>query len=378
MKSLIDILQENNLQNNNINKKQQAKPIKTVTVKPGDNAYNIAKQNNISLKDLLAYNTDYKDISKLHPGDIINLQRKPYNTNLNQPNNNKYITSSFTNNQLPNPTKTQIIDLKQEQALEEEYNKSNISAIQHAQHSGNYIIIDKANKLLTVFDKNNNPLYSTSNISTGASGNDYNTVTYQSKGSIVNGVGNNSTPAGISMIDGIGEYHGAPSFTRTRINPETGEPYQVHPYILQKDGTYKQDKNQKVNDQIASSIHIGNTDKKNNSNGCIRADKSVLQELTKFVGAGTMVYTLPQQDGSRFTLNNDKLNFTADNPYGTYTKKDRSETGRSKELWDDYNVSINKKYAPLQIKDTMQKPNNSVFGMLFNDTPITALRTIGN
>ena len=379
MESLINILNKNNYNNSNTNNKSQNKSIKTITVKPGDNAYNIAKANNMSLQDLQLYNSNYKDISKLHPGDILNLQKKPYDTYLNQPNNNKWITSSFANNPLINSVKTQKINLKQEQALEEEYNKSNISAIQHAPHSGNYIIINKADKLLTVFDKNNNVLYSTSDISTGASGNDYNTVTYQNKGSIVNGVGNNSTPAGISMIDGIGEYHGAPSFTRTRINPETGEPYQVHPYVLQKDGTYKQDKTQKVNDQIASSIHIGNTDKKNNSNGCVRASSTVLQELTKYVGAGTMVYTLPQQGGSKFTLNNGKLNFTADNPYGTYTKKDRSDTGRSKELWDDYNVSINKQYAPLEIKDTMSDPGKDrmseelPYGAAFN-----SIKTLGN
>lgn len=259
-------------------------------VSKGDNLWNIAKEYNLSLAKLRQLNPQLQgDI--IRPEDRINIS--PY-------------------------YREQIVDIREERAKENLINLDSFNAIQSAQHDSNYVVVDKKNKRLNIFDKNNNLLYSTSDISTGASGKDYNTITYvDEKGTIRNNAGNNSTPAGISVITGTGSYHGFPSFTRGRIN---------------NDGSIE---------DIASSFHFGKTDKRNSSNGCVRIKGKTLEDMSKLIGQGTMVYTLPEQGGSRFSIKNGKLNFTSDNPYG--------QTEGDQRYWDDYNVRIDKSYSPLQV-----------------------------
>ena len=124
-----------------------------------------------------------------------------------------------------------------------------------------------------------------------------------------------STPAGITTVTGTGTYHGYPSFTRGRVNSQMSS----------------------SNDEIASSFHYGNL--VCGSNGCVRMNGNTLNALTKYIEPGTMVYTLPQQEGSKFVLKDGNLSFVADNPYG--------EEGN---YWDDYNVTVNKTYQPLKIE----------------------------
>ena len=256
----------------------------------GDSLWKIAKDNKISLAKLRQYNPELKG-DLIYPGDKIKISPQ---------------------------YRESIVDIREERARENAINTNNFAAIQSAPHDSNYVVVDKKNKRLNIFDRNNNLLYSTSDISTGASGNDYNTITYvDEKGTIRNNAGNNSTPAGISIITGQGTYHGFPSFTRGRIN---------------NDGTIE---------DIASSMHYGRTDKKNLSNGCVRVKGKTLQDMSKFIGQGTMVYTLPEKGGSKFSLKNGKLNYTADIPYG--------KTSGNKKYWDDYNVRIDKSYSPLSI-----------------------------
>lgn len=115
---------------------------KLYNVQKGDNLWNIAKANNISLDELKALNPQLKsDI--IHVGDTLKL------------------TPEY---------ETKLINLRNEQAQEDIWNKNNISAIKHAQHDGNYVIVDKKNNNLSIFDKNNKLLYTTKDISTGISG----------------------------------------------------------------------------------------------------------------------------------------------------------------------------------------------------------------
>lgn len=302
---------------------------KLYNVQKGDNLWNIARANGISLDELKSLNPQLKsDI--IHAGDTLKL------------------TPEY---------ETKLVNLRNEQAQEDIWNRNNITAIQHAQHDGNYVIVDKKNNNLSIFDKNNKLLYTTKDISTGLSGQDYNTVTYQGKGGLENYAGNNSTPAGILTISGTGTYHGAPSFQRSRFNPETGKPYQVHPWVKQDDGSYKEDKTKWVNDDVASSFHIGNTTKNKASNGCVRIGKQSLEDMSKYLGVGNKVYTLPENEGSRFVLKGGKLNFVADNPYGNTQKGKLSDKGKDMVNWDDYNTHIDKSYSPLLIKPN-KKTNN--------------------
>lgn len=263
---------------------------KKYIVKPNDSLWQIAKDNNMSLDELIKLNPSKKNM--IHPNDVLRLE----------------------------PDKiTKDVDIRKERQLEDRLNLSNISAIQGYKHDSNYVIIDKKNRKLTVYDKNNKPLYVTSDFATGLSGNDYNTVTYvDENGKIRNNAGNNSTPAGILEISGKGTYHGFPSFTRARIN---------------RDGT-KED--------VASSLHWGNIGKnKNASNGCVRIGGKTLCDIAPLLSVGTRIYTLPEKGGSKFSLKGGKLNFTADNPYG--------QTEGDKRFWDDYNTSIDKSYSPLKL-----------------------------
>ena len=280
----------------------------------GDNLWNIAKENNINLETLYQYNPQYRNKKILMPGDKIIIGKKsllkPYN-------------------------------IREQRIKEQTANQSNISAIQNVNHDGNYVIIDKKNRSLNVYNKNNKLIYHTNDISTGASGDDYNTITYVDKfGKLINGKGNNSTPAGITKITGTSTYHGFPSFTRGRKN---GSQYE----------------------DIASSMHFGKTDKSKLSNGCVRIGGNTLNTLSKYIGVGTDVYTLPDKNGSRFILKDGKLNFVADNPYG-------SNIG-SKRLWDDYNTYTDKSYSKLIIipkikgSDEFNKNNTKYINALMNN-----------
>lgn len=264
---------------------------KKYIVKKGDSLWKIAKENNIELDELIRLNPTKQNM--IHPNDILRLE----------------------------PDKiTKEINIRDERQRENRLSLQDITAIQGYKHDNNYVIIDKKNRKFSIYDKDNNLLYSTSNFSTGQSGEDYNTVTYVDKnGNIINKKGNNSTPAGITEISGKGIYHGYPSFTRARTNSNGSK------------------------ENIASSLHYGIIgEKRNASNGCVRIDGKTLCDIEPYVSVGTRIYTLPEKGGSRFSLKGGRLNFIADNPYGN----DKGD----KRFWDDYNVNIDKSYSPLKLK----------------------------
>ena len=264
---------------------------KKYIVKKGDSFWKIAKENNIKLDELIRLNPTKQNM--IHPNDILRLE----------------------------PDKiTKEINIRDERQRENRLSLQDITAIQGYRHDNNYIIIDKKNRQFSIYDKDNNLLYSTSNFSTGESGEDYNTITYVDKnGNIINKKGNNSTPAGITEISGKGIYHGYPSFTRARTNSNGSK------------------------ENIASSLHYGIIgENRNASNGCVRIDGKTLCDIEPYVSVGTRIYTLPEKEGSRFSLKGGKLNFIADNPYGN----DKGD----KRFWDDYNVNIDKSYSPLKLK----------------------------
>lgn len=284
-------------------------------VKKGDSLWKIAHQNNLSLDELMSFNNQLKGNinTVIHPGDVINIT----------PKERKY--------------HYEYEDINSIEEREKELNKDDLSAIQSITHDNNYVVIDKKNRNLKIFDANNQELYNTNQIITGSSKQDYNTKTYtDERGILIDSKGNMSTPAGITVISGVGNYHGVPSFTRARIN---------------SDGKIRKIKNSKgdfINDDIASSLHYGVIyDNCKGSNGCIRIGGKQLQDMSKLVGKNTKVYTLPEQEGSRFEVRQGKLNYFADNPYG--------ETEGEKKLWDDYNVYSDKSYNPLLISPKQYK-----------------------
>lgn len=83
-------------------------------VKPNDSLWQIAKDNNISLDELIRLNPKFKDM--IHPNDILRLE----------------------------PDKIiQDVNIRQERLIEDKLNLENVSAIQGYKHNDNYVIIDK-------------------------------------------------------------------------------------------------------------------------------------------------------------------------------------------------------------------------------------------
>ena len=304
---------------------------KIYKVQKGDSLWQISNDNGLSLDEIIKLNPTKKNM--IHPGDILRLE--------------------------PNKI-TKTVDIRKERIRENKLNLSNITAIKGYNHKSNYAIIDKKNGSIEVYDKNNKLLYKSNGIATGLSTNDYNTVTYGGDSNFEDYAGNNSTPAGITVISSKGDYHGFTSFQRSRINLSTGKPNKVHPWVKDANGRWIEDTTKYVNDDIASAIHFYNDISKSHiSNGCIRANEETIKNLSKYLDVGDNVYTLPEQKGSRFVLKNGRLNFVADNPYGTNKKGELSDKGHDMEKWDDYNVSIDKSYSPLKL--TWEKTGNEEY-----------------
>lgn len=265
------------------------------TVSKGDTLWGIAKRLGLSLDDIASWNRDIPDINKIQIGDKIRVSDPSLSI------------------------EKEDHDLMEIVSRETEINRmSDEDIIKSANHKSNYAIVDKKNKKLTVYSPHGDILYSTNNIGTGASGDDYNTYTKTKNGKLVSGAGNMSTPAGITRVSGIGEYHGRKSFQRARFNPKTG----------------------KWDHNIASSMHH-EASAGRGSNGCIRLLGDTGNELYNFIKKGDFIYTLPEKEGSRFVIREGSINYIADNPCG--------EDSGEKKLWDDYNVHINKDFRPLNI-----------------------------
>lgn len=291
--------------------------ISKYSVKSGDNLYKIAKSNGLSLDELLVANPEIKNPSSIFIGQEINIP-------INKEEEKK------------------VYNLKALNKKEAEINKSgNIAIIHSAKHNSNYAIVDKKKEVIEVYSKQGKLLYKGS-IQTGGSHDDFNTITYTDEnGKLRNHQGNNSTPAGITRITGKVEYHGHPAFTRGRFNKKTGE----------------------WDEDLASSMHFENRTA-NGSNGCVRLLGNTGDEIAKHLKVGDFVYTLPEKEGSRFELREGSLNFLAENPYG--------ETEGKKKFWDDYNVFIDKTYKPLKISyknsdinvhDTNSSLDNAIKGV---------------
>lgn len=266
------------------------------TVSKGDTLWGIAKRLGLSLDDIVSWNRDIPDINKIQIGDKIKVSDPSLSI------------------------EKEDHDLMDIISREAEINKmSDEDIIKSVDHKSNYAIVDKKNKKLTVYSPSGDILYSTNNIGVGASGDDYNTYTKTTKDKkLIAGAGNMSTPAGITRVSGIGEYHGQKSFQRARFDPKTG----------------------KWDHDISSSMHH-EASAGRGSNGCIRLLGNTGNELYNFIKKGDFIYTLPEKEGSRFVVREGSLNYIADNPYG--------EDSGEKRLWDDYNVHINKDFRPLNI-----------------------------
>jgi hypothetical protein len=186
--------------------------------------------------------------------------------------------------------------------------------------SKNYIIVDKKKGLMHVYKPGNDKPLFTSAVDLGASIGDAQTVTkikdkngdgiIDSKEAQIGAAdfdkGNKSTGAGkyyISNIDPKG-YGGLPLFNMMNES-------QYDNFL--KTGTIE---------NVATSIHKGFIPDDNSrvSNGCVRCNKTTLDNLTKYLQNSSEVYILPEDVNNEFVFENNQLNFKVKNksPYFTY------------------------------------------------------------
>jgi hypothetical protein len=139
-----------------------------------------------------------------------------------------------------------------------------------------------------------------------------------------------STPAGIFTVSGTGKYKDTFSWTQKNKNGDI--PAAFHNW---------------------STLNLSNP---NISNGCIRIRKPDLDKISNYVNPGLKIYTLPEQEGSRFFIRNGEINFSADTPYGGVDEK-------GKKGMKDYSTHTPTVTKDIQINGTgFARRKSQVFG----------------
>ena len=172
----------------------------------------------------------------------------------------------------------------------------------------NYVIIDKKKGLLHIYDgKSNEPIY-TSAVDIGAAteNKDDQTVTKyidrNNDGKITDAdkpfkadysKGNKSTGAGIYYISNIGEYQGMPSLN------------------MMNERQYENFLRTGEVENVGTSFHRGyiKDDETRVSNGCIRCNRTTLNNLVRNLENSSQVFILPEEEGNNFVVENGKLLF---------------------------------------------------------------------
>ena len=304
----------------------------TYKVQKGDYLGKIAKDNGLTLEQLLKINPQFTGRENaIAIGETVNLgeakQKREFKT--------------------------------MRERREWERGLDDVSAIQNYKHEKNYAIVDKERQTMTVYSPDNK-IVRVIHVNTGSSNDDFNTRTYSNdKGHILYGQGNMSTPAGITEIVSIGKDYGHKSYVRARVGSDG------------KVSTVKDENGNTVADTIASSMHYEKgLFGPNSSNGCIRMSGEDADSLSDILGVGSRVYTLPQRKDengdslSRFKLEDGKLSFYSDDPVGRTDNNGLEpipvyEKGRPKKdkngniiyrdfaSEDDYNLTRDMTAAPL-------------------------------
>lgn len=256
--------------------------------------------------------------------------------------------------------RTEELNKKTNADLIVEWNKKN-------RPDNNYAIIDKKKGLLHIYSPEGK-LLTSSAVDTGKSKGDAQTVTkykdLNKDGKITDAdkvsgkhkvdwsAGNMSTGAGkfyISNIDKKG-YEGLPILN------------------MMNEGQYDQYKKTGKVEQVSTSFHKGyiKDDESRVSNGCIRCNKSTLDNLSNMLKNTSEVYILPDDDGNSFVVENGKLNFKAKSKVDYNNYKDSKGKSQSGQGVNSTQKTLN--HIPIKIKLDAQKFRNDKFTTFdFND-----------
>jgi hypothetical protein len=189
----------------------------------------------------------------------------------------------------------------------------------------NYVIVDKKKGLLHIYSPGNDKPIFTSPVDLGANKGDAQTTTKvkdtngdgiidsieAQKGKADFSLGNKMTGAGkyyISNIDPKG-YGGLPLFN------------------MMNESQYSNYKKTGKVDNVATSFHKGyiSDDESRVSNGCIRCNKTTLDNLTKYLQNSSEIFILPEDEGNSFVYENGQLNFKVKNKGDLYTYKNNGK-----------------------------------------------------
>ena len=189
----------------------------------------------------------------------------------------------------------------------------------------NYVIVDKKKGLLHIYSPGNDKPIFTSPVDLGANKGDAQTTTKvkdtngdgiidsieAQKGKADFSLGNKMTGAGkyyISNIDPKG-YGGLPLFN------------------MMNESQYSNYKKTGKVDNVATSFHKGyiSDDESRVSNGCVRCNKTTLDNLTKYLQNSSEIFILPEDEGNSFVYENGQLNFKVKNKGDLYTYKNNGK-----------------------------------------------------
>jgi hypothetical protein len=256
---------------------------------------------------------------------------------------------------------------KVKQRTEELNKKSNADLIidwnKKNKPANNYVIIDKTKGLLHIYSPEGN-LLTSSAVDTGKNAGDAQTVTkykdINNDGKItdadkVGGKNKVDWSAG-NMSTGAGKYY---------ISNIDKKGYEDLPILnMMNESQYKQYKKTGKVENVATSFHKGyiKDDESRVSNGCIRCNKSTLDNLSNMLSNSSEVYILPDDKGNQFVVENGQLNFKtkAKVDYNTYTdSKNKTQKGQG------INSTTNTlKHIPIKVKLDAQKFRSEKFTYL--------------
>lgn len=268
---------------------------KTYQVKAGQYLSQIAKENNVSVDDLV-------------------LANKINNPNLIKPGQNLVIPENA--NTFRMPSKDGYVGFNDLMARQEKLSSLPAQELvkqfrSQNQVPGNYAIVDKKSGRLSVFDPSGKEL---SSIPVGTGKDVGDKVTINTKGPSRR----NSTPAGIFTLKNKGT--GRDSYAK-HYGDNIWE-------MLDQNGVQQATALHQVpNEMQFRNAIIGDNDPTNNriSNGCINCRKPDFDRtIEKYLGKGNQVYVLPEDDNNKFVVKNNKIMLTGSkfDPDVAYSKKD--------------------------------------------------------
>lgn len=285
------------------------------TVKPGQYLSQIAKANNVSVDDLVLANK-IKDPNLIRPGQELFIPQGA--SAFRMPSKDGYVGFD----QLM--TRQQQLSSMPARDMVREFRSQN-------QMPGNYAVVDKKTGMMSIYNPQGKEVSSFS-VGTGKDRGDQITINTTGPNR------RNSTPAGIFTLTNKGT-------GRDSYAPDYGD--NIWEMVDQNNVQQATALHQVPNNLQFRNALIGDKDPSNNrlSNGCINCRrKDFDQNIEKYMGKGSQIYILPEDENNKFVVKNNKIMLTGDkfDNQVAYSKRDLT----AKPLQIKYAKSQFGEYAP--------------------------------